>query len=215
MPSRSYGEMCPVARSLDVVGERWTLLIVRELLLGPKRFTELLNQLPTMGTNRLSERLSALRGHGIIERHSSEASNTVSLYELTPLGEGLRPIVLGLARWGFGLPVAEAPSAPPRAELIALGLSAAAVPSAETQEIYQFRIGAEQFHISVDGASVRARSGVSPEPVAATVAGSLDAFLAVVSGDIAPGQTGGLEITSDAGARLRVANLLSAVAAAQ
>ncbi len=66
--TRSYGQMCPIARSLDVVGERWSLLIVRELLLGPKRFKDLLGELPAMGTNRLSDRLKALEADGVIAK---------------------------------------------------------------------------------------------------------------------------------------------------
>jgi DNA-binding HxlR family transcriptional regulator len=65
MATRTYRQMCPVARALDVVGERWTLLVVRELLLGPKRFKELMASLPAMGTNRLSDRLKTLTAQGM------------------------------------------------------------------------------------------------------------------------------------------------------
>src|SRR5271166_6431137 len=92
MATRTYHQMCPVARALDVVGERWTLLIVRELLLGPKRFKERMARLPAMGTNRLSERLKMLAAQGVLQRRTLPAPADVTVYELTALGEELRPI---------------------------------------------------------------------------------------------------------------------------
>src|SRR3974390_2234062 len=93
MASRRYGQMCPVARALDVLGERWTLLIVRELLLGPKRFKDLLAALPAMGTNRLSDRLAKLQDAGVIARATLPPPAGVRVYELTPSGELLRPVI--------------------------------------------------------------------------------------------------------------------------
>ena len=69
VPTKTYGQMCPLARSLDVLGERWTMLVIRELLLGPKRFKHLLAVLPAIGSNRLSERLRGLEEAGIIREH--------------------------------------------------------------------------------------------------------------------------------------------------
>jgi DNA-binding HxlR family transcriptional regulator len=75
--------MCPIARALDVLGERWTLLVVRELLLGPKRFTDLLTILPAMGTNRLSERLKTLQAAGVVTRRTLPPPAGAQVYELT------------------------------------------------------------------------------------------------------------------------------------
>ena len=90
MPNKTYGQLCPIARSLDVLGERWTLLVVRELLLGPKRFKDLLAVLPAMGTNRLSERLASLTADGIIRKSALPPPASISVHELTERGEQLR-----------------------------------------------------------------------------------------------------------------------------
>src|SRR5271165_5227628 len=161
MATRTYRQMCPVARALDVVGERWTLLVVRELLLGPKRFKELMARLPAMGSNRLSERLKALAAQGVVERRTLPPPADVAVYELTELGEELRPIVLGLAAWGSRLtPDERIDPGTARAELIALTL-AARIPrqlAAGLHESYEFRVGEEHFHIAVDDGEAAARS---------------------------------------------------------
>ncbi|MFI6387879.1 winged helix-turn-helix transcriptional regulator [Nonomuraea sp. NPDC050540] len=98
--SRSYGQFCALARALDLVGERWTLLIVRELLPGPMRYTELKTSLAGIATNLLAERLRALESHGIVERRLEEAG---VVYALTPWGAGLREPMEALGRWGAPL----------------------------------------------------------------------------------------------------------------
>jgi DNA-binding HxlR family transcriptional regulator len=90
---RSYRQYCGLARALDVIGERWTLLIVRELLDGPRGYNQLLKGLPGIATNLLAERLRALTGHGIAARLDD------GRYELTPWGAGLREVVYALGRW--------------------------------------------------------------------------------------------------------------------
>ena len=97
---KTYGQFCALARSLDVVGERWTLLIVRELLPGPLRYTELKTSLQGIATNLLAERLRTLEAHGIIERRLAD---TGVAYALTPWGEGLREPMEALGRWGAPL----------------------------------------------------------------------------------------------------------------
>lgn len=98
--SRSYGQFCALARSLDIVGDRWTLLIVRELLPGPMRYTELKSSLAGIATNLLAERLRTLEGNGIVERRLEEAG---VVYALTPWGAGLREPMEALGRWGAPL----------------------------------------------------------------------------------------------------------------
>ena len=83
---KRYGQRCPAATALDVVGERWTPLIVRELLLGPKRFTDLADGLPGIGTNILTNRLAGLQEHGVVERHTLRRPTPVAVYELTDAG---------------------------------------------------------------------------------------------------------------------------------
>jgi DNA-binding HxlR family transcriptional regulator len=96
MSKRSYQQNCALARAGDVIGERWTLLMVRDLLVAPRRFNELLASLKGMGTNLLAERLKYLEGMGIIERAGARGA-----YSLTAKGYALEPAVLALIRWGL------------------------------------------------------------------------------------------------------------------
>lgn len=97
---RSYGQFCGLARALDRVGQRWTLLIVRELLLGPKRFTDLREGLPGVATNLLTDRLRQLREDGLVRQRELPPPSSSTAYELTEEGESLRPVVEELIRWG-------------------------------------------------------------------------------------------------------------------
>jgi DNA-binding HxlR family transcriptional regulator len=98
--ARTYAQHCGLARALDRIGERWTLLIVRELLLGPARYTDLRAGLPGMATNLLAERLRALEAQGIIARRRLPPPAATTVYELTELGRGLEDAVDALIRWG-------------------------------------------------------------------------------------------------------------------
>ncbi|MBK6575006.1 MAG: helix-turn-helix transcriptional regulator [Sandaracinaceae bacterium] len=99
---RSYGQFCGLARALDVLGERWTLLVVRELLLGPRRFRELLTSLEGIGPNLLTTRLRTLEARGVVER-TRPARAPHDLYRLTARGRALEPALLALASWGSPL----------------------------------------------------------------------------------------------------------------
>jgi DNA-binding HxlR family transcriptional regulator len=107
---RSYGEYCAIAKSLDVVGDRWSLLIVRELALrGASRYTDLRNGLPGIATNLLAERLRELEQAGVVARREAPPPIATTLFELTPRGEELRPVLEGLIRWGVPLMTTESP----------------------------------------------------------------------------------------------------------
>jgi DNA-binding HxlR family transcriptional regulator len=99
--AKTYGQFCSVARSLDVVGDRWALLVVRELLLGPCRFTDLQGALPGIGTNVLSTRLRELEAAGVVEQRRVPAPTPAVLYALTDAGRGLREVIGALGRWGL------------------------------------------------------------------------------------------------------------------
>jgi DNA-binding HxlR family transcriptional regulator len=101
---RTYGDRCGVARALDVVGERWALLVVRELLLGPKRFTDLRAGLPNVGPDVLSQRLRELEQAGVLRRRTLPPPAGSRVYELTERGRELEPVVLALGRWGSRAP---------------------------------------------------------------------------------------------------------------
>ena len=97
---RSYGDPCGIARALDVVGERWALLVVRELVLGPKRFTDLRAHLPGIATDVLSQRLRQLEQAGVLRPIALPAPASGRAYELTPRGRDLEPVLHALGRWG-------------------------------------------------------------------------------------------------------------------
>lgn len=101
MGKRSYNEYCGLARALDVVGERWTLLIVRNLLLGPVRYSDLLRGLPGITTNLLAKRLREMEESGLIARTGLAAGEPGHAYRLTGLGLALEPAVQALAKWGW------------------------------------------------------------------------------------------------------------------
>ena len=99
MPRRSYHQYCGLARALDVVGERWTLLVIRNLLLGPQRYSELLRGLPGITTNLLAKRLQEMEAMGLIERVTG--AGEAAAYRLTDEGRALEPAIHALGRWGW------------------------------------------------------------------------------------------------------------------
>lgn len=101
MSRRSYDQYCAVARALDAVGERWSLLIVRELLGGPRRYTDLHADLPGVSTDILAARLKQLEGDGLALRRRLERPANATVYELTERGRELRPVIEALGEWGL------------------------------------------------------------------------------------------------------------------
>ena len=102
---RSYEDGCAAAHALDLIGERWALLVVRELLLGPKRFTDLRAGLPGISPNVLSQRLDELERVGVVRRRRLLPPAASWVYDLTPWGQELEPIILQLGRWGARSPL--------------------------------------------------------------------------------------------------------------
>ncbi len=100
MPDRTYNQYCGVARALDLVGERWALLVVRELVLGGKRFTDLRDGLPGIGTNVLATRLRQLESDGVVQKLRLAPPAATTVYVLTDYGRRLGPPLLALGRWG-------------------------------------------------------------------------------------------------------------------
>jgi DNA-binding HxlR family transcriptional regulator len=120
--ARSYGQFCGLARALDVVGDRWSLLIVRELLVGPMRYGELVASLGGIATNLLADRLRTLESAGVIERRLGQTSGVV--YALTPWGGELREAVEALIRWSFPLMATGPGGDPTQPRWLALALEA-------------------------------------------------------------------------------------------
>ena len=188
---RSYGQYCTVARALDVVGERWTLLLVRELSTGPKRFKDLLAGLPGIGTNLLTNRLKALEGEEIVRRAKLPPPAGSNVYELTELGRRLEPVIVGLSRWGAKLLDAPREEDDLRAGWAAVAMRSAIGPGTAGGRpgAYEFRIDGEAFHVRVrdgeEGEGVEARQGSAPDPDLVVV-GDAETFLAVASGRLSP-----------------------------
>jgi DNA-binding HxlR family transcriptional regulator len=107
--TRTYGDGCGIARALDAVGERWALLVVRELLLGPQRFSDLRRALPNASSNLVADRLRELTGHGVVRRRRLPAPAASWVYELTEAGQQLEPILDALGGWGLRFPRPDGP----------------------------------------------------------------------------------------------------------
>jgi DNA-binding HxlR family transcriptional regulator len=172
---RGYDQYCPVAHALDLVGERWTLLVVRELLEGPKRYTDLADHLPGIGTNILAARLKDLEASGIVAKRRLPPPAASRIYELTPFGERLKPVMRALAIWGLESlgPPTEEDELHPGWLVVALETVFAPVAPAGA---FEFRIGGEVAAV-VDG---EARAGSIEHPdvlVEADVAGFYHLFV--------------------------------------
>jgi DNA-binding HxlR family transcriptional regulator len=155
---KRYDQYCPIARSLELVGERWTLLVVRELMQGPRRYTDLADGLPRIGTNVLAARLKELEAAGVVEKKKLPPPFASTVYELTPLGRSLRPVLHELARFGARLLGPPPPEALEDGWLVhALDLTLSPV---SPQGTIAFRIGAEEATL-VDGVAIE---GIAEDP---------------------------------------------------
>ena len=180
---KTYGEFCSVARSLDVVGDRWALLVVRELLLGPRRFTDLVDGLPGVGTNVLSTRLRDLEAEGIIERTRTPTPTPAVLYELTDEGRGLKPVLDAFARWGSRRLTRAGVGEVVRPEWFVLSLAATVPPeSLAAGTSYLLDIDDEQFVVHAGERDVVATDATG-EAATATITGKLRDFFAASKGD--------------------------------
>lgn len=164
-PKRAYGQFCPVARALDLVGDRWTLLIARDLILGPQRYTDLRKGLPGIATDLLAARLRALEAAGFVRRHELPPPAPATVYELTAQGWSLARVVEALGR--FGLPYVGdlTPDETGPLERLVLALipsfSAEAVPGLE--EVYELELAGEAFGVTVGAGGVQVSRGAPPE----------------------------------------------------
>jgi DNA-binding HxlR family transcriptional regulator len=161
MSGRSYRDACGVASALDVVGERWALLVIRELLLGPRRFADLQNDLAGISPNVLTHRLASLADAGVV--HQVELTHPVRarLYELTDLGHGLRPVLIELGRWGASVGSEEGGFS---ASSIVLSILAADRPTYRDSLRFELVVGAEPFQVTVEADTVDARRGRLTNP---------------------------------------------------
>src|SRR5919108_2398081 len=150
--ARTYGSYCGIAYALELVGERWALLVVRDLILGPKRFTDLRRGLPRIPSNVLSSRLKELEYAGIVRRRLLARPQTGVIYELTEYGRELEDILLRLGLWGARLLGEPRPDDTVSADSLMLALRATFQPetSAGLHATYELRLGEIVFHARVD-----------------------------------------------------------------
>jgi DNA-binding HxlR family transcriptional regulator len=210
---RTYQQYCGLASGLDIVGERWTLLIIRELLMGPARYSDILANLPGLGTNLLADRLKFLVAKGIVRQVDTRGTGSQLAYTLTPLGEKLRPLILELARWGMefvGVLREEDTVRPHWGFLAVEAMLDQDHVAADLEETYEFQVDDQVFHIDVSGGGARAVKGAATDPV---MRGKTDAatFVQIGAGRLTPLMamvTGRLVLEGDMHAVVRCCELL-------
>ena len=198
MSTRSYNQYCGLAYALDRVGERWTLLIVRELVAGPRRFTDLIDGLPGISTNLLTTRLKDLEQWGLVKRRVLLPPAGSTVYELTPLGRGLESALLELGRWGsqFVPPTWEG------AALLRLGSYALTFKTffredlaQDVYETYELHIDNDVLQVQIQDGAIDVRQGQISVPDAVFHL-SMEVFMALMGRRLPPDQAikQGLEI---------------------
>ncbi len=186
---RSYEQLCPVAFALDLVGERWTLLVVRELLAGPRRYTDLQTGLPGIGSDLLTARLRDLEQAGAVARRRLPPPAASTVYELTDRGRELEPVIFALGRFGFGLVPAEPPAAatiPTDRLALALRLLFDAEATRGRHDRYLLQIAdAGTIAIEVDDGELRIDTAPAPNG-APTITADTATMYAVAAGTLSP-----------------------------
>lgn len=152
---RTYNEYCAVAKGLDVIGDRWSLLLARELLLGPKRYKDLLAALPGIGTNLLAQRLRELERVGVVGRATLPPPAGSSVYRLTPHGEALQPVVGAIGRWGAAFLGAPEPDdvMVPGAYFVAMRHSFKSDRAGDLAETYELHVDGRVFAVQVQNSA--------------------------------------------------------------
>ena len=182
-PRKSYAQYCALARALDVVGERWTLLIVRDLLIGPKRYTDLRAGLPGIATDILTARLRRLEEAGFVRRRDLPPPAPATVYELTGTGDRLGPAILALGQVGLASLSGPQPGEDIRPERLVVGLrvSFRREKFANLTETYELVIDDEPFTVEVSDGVVDTRPGGASSP-SISLDTDRDTFVALMTG---------------------------------
>jgi DNA-binding HxlR family transcriptional regulator len=197
---RSYRQYCPVAKALDVVGDRWALLIVRELIFrGPSRYTDIRRGLSGIATNLLAERLRELEAAGVVKSSEAPPPVATTLYELTDRGHELEPVLTALAKWGAPFLLDEDAGDEFRTHYLSLALRAnegRSVPGPDAT--IEVRTGEEPMVIETRDGAISARAGTADRPDAVLVGRPLQ-VVGLLTGrfDVAKAEERGLEIEGD------------------
>ena len=213
MPEHRYQQYCALARTLDVAGDRWTLLIVRELTPGPRRFTDLLDGLPGISRNLLTERLRALERDGIIARQELPPPTARQVYELIDDGRDLAAAMAPLIAWGARRIGDRKPGDSFRARWPAVAMAGLADREAAkgVSETYQYLVGDSAFHFMVDDGSIELHDGRAEDP-AVTWTTDEETWADVASGKISSSSavaTGALTVSGDPHAAKRLRKIFS------
>jgi len=193
---RTYGEACGIPRALDRVGERWALLVVRELLLGPKRFTDLKQGLSHASPNVLAQRLRELERAGVVRKRRLPPPAASQVYELTDWGRELEAVLVALGRWGARAPLdPECMGMSVDSHIVSLATLFDPARAGDAEASLELRMGEDVFHAVVGGGAIDAGRGAPPSPDAvleleprmllALVHGEITVEEALESGDLA------------------------------
>ena len=206
--NRRYGDGCAIAIALDHVGERWALLVVRELLLGPKRFTDLQEGLPRAGAKVLTQRLKELEADGVLRRRTLPPPASSQVYELTEWGSGLEPIVVALGHWGGPAAASSEDRVGADSAMLRLRSLFGAQSDRPWTASYEMRLGRDRFTTRViDGQLVEMRRGEpleAPDAVVTTDPNTLSRILGVPKALTLAVDDGTLELTGDRRAARRL-----------
>lgn len=189
MTRRAYGQYCGLARALDIVGERWTLLVVRELLPGQKRYSDIQGNLPGVGTSLLADRLRRLEQEGLVERATLPPPAASTVYGLTPAGRDLWQAIRPLIVWGAGRLGKPARGEVVRLEWIMDYIAAGADESRARglDETYEFRLPPGTFHVRASDGRLTFAEGPADAP-AFTLEADLETFVGIGNGAVDPAQ---------------------------
>lgn len=213
MLEHRYQQYCALARTLDVAGDRWTLLIVRELAPGPRRFTDLIDGLPGVSRKLLTDRLRALERDGIIARQELPPPAARQVYELTDDGRDLATAMAPLIAWGARRIGDRTPGETFRARWPAVAMAGLADREAAkgVSETYQYLVGDSAFHFTVDDGSIELHDGRAGNP-AVTWTTDEETWADIASGKITASSaavTGALTIAGDPQAAKRLRKIFS------
>ncbi|HEX8860498.1 MAG TPA: winged helix-turn-helix transcriptional regulator [Actinomycetes bacterium] len=200
MSRRTYGQYCGLAHALELVGERWALLVIRDLLPGPKRFTDLRNGLPRIPTNILSARLKELEASGVIQRRLLPRPQGSVVYELTDYGRELDDVVLRLSLWGVRSLGQPRPDDVVTTDslIMALRTTFRRDAAAGLHLGYEVRVGDIVVHALVDDGKVEVGQGPLPRPDLVIITGP--ELRALLAGELSPGEAvagGAVRLTGD------------------
>ncbi len=180
---RSYGDACGIARALDTVGERWALMVVRELVLGPKRFTDLRTGLPHVSPDVLAQRLKDLEVSGVLVKRKLAPPAASQVYELTPRGRALEPVLVALGRWGG----VEAPAPTPEmgisidAQLLSLRTLFDPERAGDLELTMAMKLDGQEFFATVAGGALVAERG-EPASADVSITGSHASLIELIRG---------------------------------